>query len=222
VNGARSEITEQRMLLIELAHRSKNLLAIIQSIANQTAANSRSIEEFQHRFQERVQALARIHDVLSSESWRGATIPRLIRSVVLPLIDTADERIEDAAGIEYRGEEIFLAPNAAQHVGLAFHELAVLAVERRARVGLDDAIRITWARSQLPECARSGDVVLVWEETGPSSTPAAAGDFGRVILEEIVPAAVNGRAALRMDHGIHYRLTIPATELSRFAVPETH
>ena len=38
-----------RVLLLELAHRSKNLLAVIQGIANQTAQSSSTVDEFSTR-----------------------------------------------------------------------------------------------------------------------------------------------------------------------------
>src|SRR5258708_28420325 len=60
-----------RLLLRELTHRSKNLLAVIQAMARQTARRAGSIDGFVEQFGARLQALATSHDVLVRESWDG-------------------------------------------------------------------------------------------------------------------------------------------------------
>ena len=79
VTGAAVDVTERkegeahlRLLMRELTHRSKNLLAVIQAMARQTAKHTGNIQTFLERFSARVQALARSHDILVQESWHGA------------------------------------------------------------------------------------------------------------------------------------------------------
>ena len=69
-----------RLLLRELTHRSKNLLAIIQAMARQTARHAGSIDGFLRQFGARLQALAASHDLLVRESWHGAALDELVRS----------------------------------------------------------------------------------------------------------------------------------------------
>ena len=69
-----------RLALLELAHRSKNLLAVVLSLARQTADDSHDLEDFRGRFLGRIRALALAHDVLTEEAWRGATVFSLVRS----------------------------------------------------------------------------------------------------------------------------------------------
>lgn len=69
-----------RSLLRELTHRSKNLLAVIQVMARQTARHAGSIDGFLNQFSARLQALAASHDLLVHESWYGASLGELIRS----------------------------------------------------------------------------------------------------------------------------------------------
>ena len=87
VTGAAVDMTERkegeahlRLLMRELTHRSKNLLAVIQAMARQTAKHTGSIQTFLERFSARVQALARSHDILVQESWHGASLKELVRS----------------------------------------------------------------------------------------------------------------------------------------------
>ena len=62
------------MLLRELTHRSKNLLAVIQAIARQTARHTTSIEGFVAQFDARLRTLATSHDVLVEKGWHGASL----------------------------------------------------------------------------------------------------------------------------------------------------
>ncbi len=79
------DITERRraddtrnILVAELDHRVKNTLAIVQSIAGQTARSSKSIGQFVGNFNDRLQALAAAHNVLTDANWKGADLTELI------------------------------------------------------------------------------------------------------------------------------------------------
>jgi hypothetical protein len=65
-----------RALLRELAHRSKNLLSVVQAIAMQTVPNSQTIHDYVTRLAGRVQALGHTHDLIADEDWQGRYIAR--------------------------------------------------------------------------------------------------------------------------------------------------
>ena len=126
VLGTSVEISEQKRreetlktLLRELSHRSKNLLAIIQSLASQTARNSITVPEFLVRFRGRIQSLAYSQDIVTDADWRGADLKSLVRLQV--------ERYapDGMAQLETELTDVYLTPTASLHVGLALHELAV-------------------------------------------------------------------------------------------------
>src|SRR5690606_11777283 len=106
-----------RLALLELAHRSKNLLAVVLSLARQSADDSRDLDDFRGRFLGRIRALALAHDILTEEAWRGATVFSLVRGQLAAFGDEARERSR------IDGHNAFLKPNAVQYVGLALHEL---------------------------------------------------------------------------------------------------
>ena len=108
-----------KALLREVSHRSKNLLAIIHSIATQTARNSGSLPLFLARFTGRLFSLAQSQDLVTDSSWRGAFLFDLARGQLEKYLP------RNAAPIEIQGENVHLSPNEAIHVGLAIHELAV-------------------------------------------------------------------------------------------------
>ena len=76
-----------RLLMRELTHRSKNLLAVIQAMARQTARHAGSIDGFLNQFGARLQALAASHDLLVRESWHGASLRELIQSQLAAYIE---------------------------------------------------------------------------------------------------------------------------------------
>jgi two-component sensor histidine kinase len=94
LSGAAVDVTERkegeahlRLLLRELTHRSKNLLAVIQAMARQTARHAGSTDAFLTQFNARLQALAASHDLLVRESWHGAALQELVHSQLAVYID---------------------------------------------------------------------------------------------------------------------------------------
>jgi two-component sensor histidine kinase len=203
------DITDQKRreqtlktLLREVAHRSKNLLAIIQSIATQTGRHSTSIDGFLVRFRGRLQSLASSQDLVTSSNWRGADL----RDLVLGQVGryTADP----VRSIRFEGERPYLNPNAALHIGLAMHELAVNSVSYGALARPEGVVTVT---AELVNQPQENALRLDWSEA------VSVGDheigqkrFGSVALERVVPASLNGSANLDIsgDH-VDYTLIIP-------------
>src|SRR5499433_1741710 len=127
-----------RLLLRELTHRSKNLLAVIQAMARQTAQHAGSVEAFLSQFGARLQALAASHDLLVQEEWHGVSLAELIRSQLAPYLDRSGSQIA------VDGPAVTLRPEAAQSLGLALHELAVNAVRYGALSTPTGRISIAW------------------------------------------------------------------------------
>lgn len=204
------DITEQkqreqtlRTLLREVSHRSKNLLAIIQSIATQTGRYAQSVEGFLTSFRGRIQSLAASQDLVTSSNWRGADLRELVAGQVGRY--TADP----ARAILMEGHNPYLNPNAALHIGLALHELAVNSVSSGALSKPDGQIKIradlTTAENGEPE------LQLIWSEV--ADTPSAdklEKRFGTAALERVVPMSLNGRSELNIEDGhVVYRLHVP-------------
>jgi two-component sensor histidine kinase len=203
------EITEQRQreqtlrtLLREVSHRSKNLLAIIQSIAAQTGRYSGSITEFLTRFRGRLQSLSSSQDLVTSSNWRGADLGHLVTGQV------GRYCAEPSRNIRLTGENPYLNPNAALHVGLALHELAVNSVSYGALSSPDGFVSI----DVRPVDTARGAMELVWSETIPAGgSKLDRKRFGTVALERVVPASLNSTAKLGIENGkLGYRLTLPS------------
>ncbi|WP_319025093.1 sensor histidine kinase [Nisaea nitritireducens] len=206
------DLTEERRrertlkaLLRELSHRSKNLLAIIQSIATQTARHSGTLDSFLTKFRGRLYSLSQSQDLITDSSWTGARFRDLASQQIEKYVS------EDHSGITVEGDDPWLSPNEALHVGLALHELIVNAASHG---GASKATApVTLICDSTLEGARQ-QVSIRWHETRPESEASNAeaeqqdGRFGSIVLERVVPNAVNGVAHYRIaaDH-VAYDLT---------------
>jgi two-component sensor histidine kinase len=187
----------------ELTHRSKNLLTVIQAIMRQTASNCGSIEDFESRFAARLQSLAGSHDLLVQEDWQGASMREIVRSQLGHYSD------RDGPQIELAGEPLQIPPDAAQHIGMALHELATNAAKYGALSTPSGKVQISWRTLQAPD--GNSMCELSWEESGgpPVERPARRG-FGRVVIERTVARALHGE--VRIDYaatGLRWTLEFP-------------
>jgi two-component sensor histidine kinase len=194
-----------RIVLRELAHRSKNLLAVIQGIARQTAKGASSIQEFVSRFNGRIFSLSRAHDVLTDADWRGARIFDLVRSQIALY---AESRL---TSVTVEGENGFLRPNAAQYVGLALHELTTNAVKYGALSREGGTIHVSFETSALSAPAYR----FSWRERSSAEMrEPKVRSFGLLMLTEVVPTSVSGAAELTFEpDGLSYKLDIPKAQL---------
>lgn len=196
-----------KTLLRELSHRSKNLLAIIQGIATQTARQALSLDYFLTKFRGRIQSLAYSQDLVTDSSWRGAYLVALTErqlSVYWP--DSENKILVD-------GINAHLSPNATLHIGLALHELIVNSASHGAISAGVNSLTISCFETILDD---QKALELAWIEHLPPAVHARPIDehtFARTVLERVVPTAIGGKALyLTAADRIEYHLIIPARE----------
>ncbi|MEA2950973.1 MAG: hypothetical protein QOJ96_493 [Alphaproteobacteria bacterium] len=196
-----------RLLMRELTHRSKNLLAVIQAMARQTARHVGSIDAFLTRFGARLQALASSHDLLVQESWYGVSLSELVRSQLGHYVDRED------AQVSLSGPDIVLKPEAAQSLGLALHELATNAAKYGALSVPAGRVAIAWTR--LPPTEGNGVEVWWIEENGPKVKAPRQRGFGRMVIEQNLTRALDAEVELSFSPaGLRCRIVMPVTQLS--------
>jgi two-component sensor histidine kinase/PAS domain-containing protein len=196
-----------QFLMHEISHRSKNLLMVIQSIARRTARTAGSMEEFERRFERRLQGLAASHDVLVSKNWQGAPLADLVRQQMLPFAGVQSSRLELA------GPDVVLTAEAAQALGLALHELATNAIKYGALSAPSGKVRVSWSFDGETSAPRA--LLLNWiEQGGPQVTPPERRGFGHVVIGEMVERSLNGKVAMEFAaEGLNWSVSIPATNL---------
>lgn len=191
----------------DLSHRTKNLLAVIQGLATQTARAASSPEAFIEQFRGRIQSISRSQDLSIGTKRRGARISTLIDAQVIPYI------LESSRRVEFKGIDCHLSPNASLHVGLALYELCIGAVQSGVLSQPDGRVLVTAELKAAPAPAIAQPLQMTWSESGGPTGPQIADGFGKILLERIVPASVGGIASLTTtDGGRRYELTISAAE----------
>jgi PAS domain S-box-containing protein len=195
-----------RLLLRELTHRSKNLLAVIQAMARQTARHAGSIDSFLRQFGARLQALAASHDLLVRESWHGASLSELIRSQLSAYFSG------DGGQVSIEGPDVALKPEAAQNLGLALHELVANAEKFGALSVPEGRVSIVWSRHD----GAGGDALdLNWrEQCGPKVKTRRKHGFGSLVVERNLARALDAQVSLDFDaDGLRCHVVIPASQI---------
>jgi PAS domain S-box-containing protein len=189
--GSTEDINEEklgeerlRLLINELNHRVKNTLATVQAIAFQTLKGNISLEEARARFESRLLALSRAHNLLTEQNWEGASLEQVVHDATDHL---SPERFE------LSGEAVWLAPRAALALALALHELCTNASKYGALSKEEGKVMIRWSVGE-------DRLRLEWKELdGPAVSPPAARGFGSRLIERGLATDLGGTAHLHFE-----------------------
>lgn len=164
----------QRLLLSELDHRVKNTLMTVTSLIGQTVKTNRSPEAFAEIVQGRIQALSRVHNLLTRKRWDRANLQELVEGELEPYRSDGNIIIEGP-------DDILLTPKATFALALALHELATNAAKYGALSVPRGQVRVGWR--MLRADARSW-LSLEWlEKGGPRVGPPTRRGFGSELIE---------------------------------------
>jgi two-component sensor histidine kinase len=194
-----------QLYMREISHRSKNLLAIVQAISRQTQRSSGDLATFSTRFDNRLQSLARSHDLLVDRNWSGVLVHDLVSAQLASFLEPGDGRVRLA------GPPVLLNPAASQHIGLAIHELATNATKYGALSVAEGRVHIEWREVIADYGPRR--FRMSWQETGgPSVTPSARKGFGRFVIEDAVARGLSGLARIDWaEAGLTWTLDAPSS-----------
>jgi PAS domain S-box-containing protein len=201
VSGVTVDITErkhaeerQSLLAREVDHRAKNALALAQSIVRLTRGES--VKAYVQSVEGRINALARVHTVLSLSSWQGAEVRRLVDEELAPY--------SDGNQIALSGPEVQLQPATAQTLALALHELVTNSAKYGALSTQAGRLSIRWENE-------TNMLRLIWEETGgpPVHEPTSRG-FGTRSVIASIESQLGGQAEFDWHpEGLVCRLSVP-------------
>lgn len=196
--------SEIRFLMREVAHRSKNQLAVVSSLAKQSAPSAKTVGQFSEAFQQRLQGLARSTDLLIAGSVGGVELAELLKVQVAPFEPTGADRLS------MEGPPFRLSSQAAQTMGLVFHELATNAAKYGAFSDASGRLAISWARKE-------DKLELVWRETLKKASAATdRRGFGTHLIDRTLGRALGARIErIFHDDGFECRFEIPAHALTQ-------
>ncbi|MEZ5844869.1 MAG: MASE1 domain-containing protein [Hyphomicrobiaceae bacterium] len=201
--SARRRSDEARQLLMhELNHRSKNMLAIIDAIARQTAA--RTPDAFVETFGQRLQALAASQDLLVKSGWEPVRLDELVRAQLAHFDALVDERFDIS------GPAVLVTARVAQAIGMALHELATNAAKYGSLSNDIGRVEIAWR-------VEGGNMfAMSWRETGgPKIAPPSRRGFGTTVVDAMVRSSLEGDVEIAFKPtGLEWRLRVPLAHLS--------
>lgn len=194
----------QKILLAELQHRTRNLLAVVQSIARQTERNSGSLPEFATEFEGRLRALTRVQGLLARVADDAIDLHDLVQA---ELEAHADGDLADKAS--FGGPAAILSAISAQAMALAIHELATNAVKYGAFKQPAGKLAVTWRIENGSDAEPR--VVLDWRESGvdmpgPGGRPTRKG-YGTELIERALPYQLKAQTRFEFGpDGVHCRI----------------
>lgn len=193
VTQRKREEERSRLLSLELRHRLKNTLAIVQAIARSTFKSGQAADRLSD-FEARIAALAAAHKSLVESDWQRAEVSVVARTALATI---ASDRVS------IRGPEAYMDANVAMTLALALHELGTNAAKYGALVSDGGSISCEWSRDEEW-------LHFLWQEQGgPPVKGAGHRGFGSQLLErflqsdgkggelEFAPAGVTCRFSLR-------------------------
>jgi two-component system CheB/CheR fusion protein len=175
----------QQVLVYELQHRVKNILATIGALATRMLRGSDSMQEFSDGFLGRLRAMGATHDLLSRANWTGADLRQLLDVV-------ARRQSPSPGAVLLEGGDVLLTPNAASILGMLFYELATNATKYGALSDSKGRIEVSWRVLQASAADR---LSIEWrEEGGPPVKDPLPDGFGISFVKRGVEFELQGNA----------------------------
>lgn len=204
VGGIAQDVTEAKLavehtavLLAELQHRVRNIMAIIRSIAARTGERAESVPEYAALMAGRLLTLARVQVLLTRAANAGVGIARIVR-------DELDAQAQHAGQFTIEGPDLVLAPKAAEVLTLAVHELTTNALKYGALSTELGCVSVRWTVFERRGTSWLGfDWIEARGPERPPSDPAGTGrrGFGRELIEGRIPYELGGRGRLAIEPG---------------------
>ncbi|MGB9317538.1 MAG: MASE1 domain-containing protein [Pseudolabrys sp.] len=208
LKGLTVDITERKqsderqgLLIAELDHRVKNLLARVAVISSYTRLGSSSVDEFVQVLDRRIHSMAAAHSLLSQNRWNGVNLADLVDSQLAPYAT--------AANMTIGGPDVVLGPTVTQAVAMALHELVTNAVKYGALSSPNGHVSVKWNRQ--PADGASTRVKIEWRENGgPPVAPPAKSGYGTSLIREMIPHELGGAVDLAfVTEGVCCEIDVP-------------
>ncbi|MGX9849367.1 HWE histidine kinase domain-containing protein [Limimaricola litoreus] len=190
----------QKLLIQELNHRVKNMLATVQSLARRTL-RGRAEEAAMRSFQDRLHALSHSHSLIMRQNWQAVDLKDLAHTALAPFLDEA----KGEARARLDGPPVCLEPKVALALGMGFHELVANAARHGALRGDSGYIDLCWRTME------DGTLHISWtEKDGPPVEAFGASGFGSYLLRHGLAHELGGDVQMRADRsGVSWDIFVP-------------
>jgi PAS domain S-box-containing protein len=197
ITERKSAESHQQLLMAELDHRVKNVLANVAAIARLSSSNAKSVASFASALDGRIHAMSSAHDLLRQSSWTGVDLHELVEGALAPFRSRSDN------DIIVDGEPIRLTSKFAQSMALVLHELVTNAVKHGALAVAGGNVSVRWSR----ETGADGDkMAFSWSERGgPICLKPTRHGFGLTVIRSAA-SECGGRADMTFaPEGFQFR-----------------
>jgi PAS domain S-box-containing protein len=194
----------EKMLMAELDHRVKNVLARVAMVAMSSRQGSRSIDEFGQSLDGRIKAMGAAHALLNESGWRGVGLEAVVRNQLAPY---ATDR-----NITISGTGVVLTTVATQVVAMVLHELVTNAAKYGALSVPTGRVTVSW---DVKPNGHATNLVLLWREFGgpPTSAEVQSG-YGSRLIRELVPYELGGTVDHHLaEEGVSCRIEFPLEQV---------
>jgi len=208
LKGLTIDITERKlaeerqgMLIAELDHRVKNLLARVAVISTYTRQGSNTMDQFVEVLDRRIQSMANAHSLLSQSRWNGVNLADLVHNQLAPYATIANTLIG--------GPDVTLTPTTTQAVAMALHELVTNAVKYGSLSSPSGRVSVNWDRLNSDNAGTR--VKIEWRESGgpPVVKPPKLG-YGTSLISELIPHELGGTVDLAFSaDGVYCKIDVP-------------
>jgi PAS domain S-box-containing protein len=209
--GTNTDITERldaqrriELLLMEVNHRSKNLLAVIQSLVRQTVAGGGDVID---RLEQRIAGLSANQDLLVERLWSDVPVREMVEAQLRFLGD-------DGERVEIAGPDLMITPAAAEPIAMAIHEMATNAIKYGALSSPHGRVAVTWSVDSSGE--DEAIFSIAWQESsGPAVAQPEREGFGGRIIRDVPRAKLRG--AVEVDYakeGFRWKLSCPLSHVT--------
>ena len=189
---------QQALMIDELNHRVRNILALVRSVSSQARRRYGSLNSYSKSLEARIQALAAAHDIASGESTHAVSVQSLIRTEYLPYEE------KDELQVVLSGADPQMRADIAPIFSLVIHELTTNAAKYGALSVAGGVVTVTVERSLK-------GYSVIWQESGgPTVSEPESYGFGSTLIREAVPHEMNGKATLTFaKEGVVAELFLP-------------
>jgi two-component sensor histidine kinase/integral membrane sensor domain MASE1 len=196
----RQAAAHQRLLIAELDHRVKNLLARVAALLMHTRGRCGTIDEFVKALEGRIQSMASAHALLSQSRWSAVSLTSLIRHQLAPYTTDANATI--------RGPDAMVTSAQTQAVALVFHELVTNAAKHGALSGPNGRVSVSWDRTGA---AAAAILTITWQELdGPPIAAPVPSGYGLNLIRDLIPHELGGTVDLTFpSDGARCKIEIP-------------
>ncbi len=190
----------QDLLIAELDHRVKNVLARVAVVAKHTRQSNTTMDEFVKALDGRIRSMAAAHALLSQSRWCGVGLTDLVRRQLAPYTTGANTTIS--------GPDIKLTSAQTQAVAMVIHELVTNAAKYGALSRPDGSVSVSWDRTGAGVAAM---LTIAWRELdGPPIAAAVQSGYGSRLIRDLIPFELGGTVNLDFPaDGAYCRIAIP-------------